>query len=117
VRPDGYAQNLAEGVVRARFRESYTNPSPIVPGVVYSLQIELWHISHVIRAGHRIRLHITSSNFPRWERNAGTGNQAGTDSVLLRAEQMVFHDAQRPSCLVIPVIPRESRSPAVSPGI
>jgi putative CocE/NonD family hydrolase len=107
VRPDGYAQNLAEGIVRARFRESYVHPSSIVPGVVYPLRVELWHVSHVVRAGHRIRLHITSSSFPRWERNAGTGNQAGTDTALLRAEQTVFHDAEHPSRLVIPVVPQD----------
>jgi putative CocE/NonD family hydrolase len=116
VRPDGYVQNLTEGVLRARFRDSYAEPRPTVPGVVYPLQIELWHISHVIRTGHRLRLHITSSNFPRWERNAGTGDKAGTDAVLLSAEQMVFHDAQRPSHLVIPVMPRESPPLTASPG-
>jgi putative CocE/NonD family hydrolase len=106
VRPDGYAHNLAEGIVRGRFRESLGTPSPLRPGTPYEFTIQLWNVSHVLRAGHRIRLHITSSDFPRWDRNAGTGAPTGTDTILRAADQTVLHDRVHPSRLVLPVIPR-----------
>jgi uncharacterized protein len=106
VRRDGYAQNLAEGIARARFRKSLANPSPLEPNIPYELTIQLWNISHVLRAGHRIRLHITSSDFPRWDRNAGTGTPTGTDTTLRSADQTVLHDHVHPSRVVLPVIPR-----------
>jgi putative CocE/NonD family hydrolase len=106
VRPDGYAQNIAEGVIRARFRESLSNPTPITPGRVYEYAIDLWSTSHVFKAGHRLRLEVTSSNFPRWDRNANTGNDLLTDRDLKTAKQSVFHSAAHPSHLVLPVIAR-----------
>lgn len=106
VRPDGYAQNLAEGILRGRFRDSFVQPLPMEPGIPYEFTIKLWNLSHVFRAGHRIRIHITSSDFPRWDRNAGTGAPTGTDSTLRVAEQSVLHDVAHPSRVVLPVIPR-----------
>ncbi len=106
VRPDGYAQNLAEGIVRGRFRESFDNPSLLEPGNPYEFTIQLWNVSHVLHVGHRIRLHITSSDFPRWDRNPGTGAPAGTDTTLRAADQTVLHDRAHPSRVVLPVIPR-----------
>lgn len=106
VRPDGYAQNLAEGIVRGRFRESYDNPTLLSPGTPYLFRIQLWNISHVLRAGHRVRLHITSSDFPRWDRNAGTGAPTGTDTATHPADQTVLHDRAHPSHVLLPVIPR-----------
>jgi uncharacterized protein len=106
VRPDGYAQNLAEGIARGQFHESSVNPKPLEPGRPYEFTIRLWNISHVFRAGHRIRLHITSSDFPRWDRNAGTGAPIGTDTTLRVAQQTVLHDSGHPSRIVLPVIPR-----------
>ena len=106
VRPDGYAQNLAEGVARGQFRESFINPRPLQPDAPYEFTIRLWNVSHVFGAGHRIRLHITSSDFPRWDRNAGTGAPIGTDSALAVARQTVLHDSRHPSRIVLPVVPR-----------
>ena len=106
VRPNGYAQNLAEGVVRGRFRHSYDIPTPLVPGTPYLFEIKLWNVSHVLRAGHRIRLHITSSDFPRWERNPGTGAPSATATILHAADQTVLHDLEHPSHVVLPIIPR-----------
>jgi putative CocE/NonD family hydrolase len=105
VRPDGYTQNLVEGAVRGRFRESLTDPTPLVPGRVYELKVDLWATSHVLRAGHRIRVHVTSSDFPRFDRNLNTGESFGGTRVVV-AEQTLFHDAERPSRVVLPVIPR-----------
>ena len=105
VHPDGFAANIVEGVVRARFRESLTDPTPISPGRVYRLPIDLWSTSQVFLAGHAIRLEVSSSNFPRYDRNANTGLPFGEDSRLATARQTVFHDGSRPSHVVLPIIP------------
>jgi putative CocE/NonD family hydrolase len=106
LRPGGYAQNIAEGVMRARFRESLSSPTLIVPDQVYEYNIDLWATSHVFKAGHRVRLEISSSNFPRYDRNPNTGHDFGADTELRSANQTVLHNQQYPSHLVLPVIPR-----------
>jgi putative CocE/NonD family hydrolase len=106
VRPDGYAQNIAEGVIRARFRESLTNPTLITPEQVYAYTIDLWATSHVFKAGHRLRLEVSSSNFPRYDRNPNTGRDFGVDTELHPAQQTIFHDGRYPSHLILPVVPR-----------
>jgi uncharacterized protein len=106
VRPDAYAHNIADGIVRARFRDSASASSPITPGRVYEYAIDLWATSHVFKAGHRLRIEVSSSNFPRYDRNANSGAAIGTDRELKTARQSVFHDAQHPSHIVLPVIPR-----------
>ncbi len=106
VRPDGYAQNLQDGMIRTRFRDSTSDPSPIVPGTVYSYVIDLWATSHVVRAGHRLRIEISSSNFPRFDRNPNTGAPFGRDDRFITARQGIHHSAARPSHVVLPVIPR-----------
>jgi putative CocE/NonD family hydrolase len=78
VRPDGYAQNLADGIVRARYRDSRTNPALLIPGQVTRFTIDLWATSHVFLAGHRVRVEISSSNFPRFDRNLNTGDDPAT---------------------------------------
>jgi uncharacterized protein len=105
VRPDGYAQNIVEGVLRARFRESLTAPTLITPEKVYEYAIDLWATSHVFKAGHRLRLEVSSSNFPRYDRNPNTGHEFGVDDELRTAQQTIFHDQRYPSHLVLPVIP------------
>lgn len=104
VHPNGYAQNLVEGVIRARFRESLLHPSLITPDKVYEYTIDLLATSHVFKAGHRLRLEISSSNFPRYDRNPNTGNDFGVDSQLRPAQQTIFHDSRYSSHLVLPVI-------------
>jgi putative CocE/NonD family hydrolase len=106
VRPDGYAQNVAEGIIRARFRESLFNPTLITPTNVYTYTIDLWATSHVFKVGHRFRLEVSSSNFPRYDRNPNTGHDFGVDTELRPAQQTIFHDSRYPSHLVLPVIPR-----------
>jgi len=105
VRPDGYAQNIVEGVLRARFRESLTVPALITPEKVYEYTVDLWATSHVFKAGHRLRLEVSSSNFPRYDRNPNTGHEFGVDDELRTAQQTIFHDQRYPSHLVLPVIP------------
>ncbi len=106
VRPDGYAHNLQDGIVRARFRTSAAEPSLIRPGRVYQYEIDLWSTSHVLFAGHRLRLEISSSNFPRFDRNPNTGAAIGVDAQLETALQTVLHTPEYPSHATLPVIPR-----------
>ena len=106
VRPDGFAHNLQDGIVRARYRTSAREPSPITPGLVHRYDIDLWSTSHVVKAGHRIRVDISSSNFPRFDRNPNTGAALGADARLESARQTIHHSAQYPSHITLPVIPR-----------
>jgi uncharacterized protein len=94
--------------VRARYRRSQTNPAPLIPGEVTEFTIDLWATSQVFKAGHCIRVEIASSNFPLWDRNPNTGGPVAltTAAVLQTAKQTIFHDAQYPSHIVLPLIPR-----------
>ena len=106
VYPDGYAQNLQDGMIRARYRDSASNPTLLTPGQPYRYEIDLWATSHVFLAGHRIRIEISSSCFPRFDRNPNTGTPVESESNLVPAAQAVLHDAQHPSHITLPVIPR-----------
>jgi putative CocE/NonD family hydrolase len=106
LRPDGYAQNLLDGVIRARYRDSASDPRPIDPGKPYRYTIDLWATSNVFFAGHRIRLEISSSNFPRFDRNLNTGETFGEGTRWVTAEQTVFHQVEMASFVSLPVIPR-----------
>lgn len=104
--PNGFAQNLTEGILRARYRESKAIATPLVPGKIYEYQIDLWSTSNVFLKGHKIRVEISSSNFPRFDRNLNTGKAANTDADFVKATNTVYHDALHPSAIVLPVIPR-----------
>ncbi len=106
VRPDGYAHNLQDGIIRGRYRTSRSEPSLIEPGRVYEFVIDLWATSHLFKAGHRLRVEISSSNFPRFDRNPNTGAPLGRDDRLEVAEQTVHHREEYPSHIVLPIIPR-----------
>jgi hypothetical protein len=106
VHPNGKAIHICEGIVRARFRESYTQPSLIEPGTICEYRIRLWETSNVFAAGHCIRLEVSSSNFPRFDRNLNTGEDPGLGMRVAVARQTVLHDGAHPSHLVLPVIPR-----------
>ena len=109
VYPDGRAVILCEGIRPARFRESLAHPTPIEPGQVYELRIDLWETSNLFKRGHRIGLEVSSSNFPRFSRNLNTGAAPGISADMRVANQTVYHDAQRPSHVTLPVIPRAGR--------
>jgi hypothetical protein len=104
--PNGFAQNLTEGILRASYRESTAEARPIVPGKVYEYKINMWSTSNVFLKGHRIRLEISSSNFPRFDRNLNTGKSASTDSTFVKATNTILHDSAHPSALLLPVVPR-----------
>jgi uncharacterized protein len=106
VGPVGKAYNVTEGILRARYRESMEAPSPIVPGKIYEYKIDLWSTSNVFLKGHRIRLEISSSNFPRFDRNLNTGKSAAESSTFVKATNTILHDSAHPSALVLPVVAR-----------
>jgi putative CocE/NonD family hydrolase len=104
VYPDGRAINLTEGIIRARYRESTTGAAkPIVPGQVYEYKIDLWATSNVFLKGHRIRLEVSSSNFPRFDRNLNTGGNNYDETVGVVAHNSVHHSAQYPSLVTLTV--------------
>ena len=103
--PDGYAMNAAEGILRARYRDSWESPTLLEPGEIYKFEVDLWSTGNSFLKGHRIRVEVTSSNFPHYDRNPNTGNPFGQDAKLQKADQTVYHDAEHPSHILLPVIP------------
>jgi len=108
VYPDGRALILADGILRARYRESQSVPKLMVPGQIYEIQIDLIATANVFKAGHRLRLEVSSSNFPKFARNSNTGGDIATEpaSAYLVAVNRVYHDAGHPSRFILPVIER-----------
>ena len=106
VHPDGYAQNLTDGIIRARYRnyERGEAPTLIEPGKAYEYEIDLWATSNLFKVGHRIRLDVTSSNFPRWDRNPNTGHDFGADEEMAVAHQTILHDPEHASYVELPVV-------------
>ncbi len=104
--PNGFAQNLTEGILRARYRTSMTSAEPLTPGKVYELKIDLWSTGNVFLKGHKIRLEVSSSNFPRFDRNLNDGKDAADTAEFRKAENTVLHDREHPSALVLPVTAR-----------
>jgi putative CocE/NonD family hydrolase len=105
VAPNGYAMNVAQGILRARYRDSWEKTKLLEPGRVYKFEIDLWSSSNCFLPGHRLRVDITSSNFPQFDRNPNTGHPFGQDAEMVVAHQTVYHDRERPSHIVLPVIP------------
>ncbi|MFN8200891.1 MAG: CocE/NonD family hydrolase, partial [Nakamurella multipartita] len=106
VHPGGQAIHIAEGILRARYRHGYERQQLLAPGEVATYRIELAPTSNVFLAGHRLRVEISSSNFPRFNRNLNTGEDVATGTRWEIAHQTVFHDSVRASHIVLPVIPR-----------
>jgi uncharacterized protein len=104
VYPDGRAIRICEGIIRADHRDPSAPPSNIEPGKMYQYKIDLWATSILFLKGHRIRVEISSSNFPRFDRNLNTGNFFATDTVINKASQVVFHNSEYPSHIILPVI-------------
>ena len=112
VHPDGRTIVITDGVIRASARESYpepgvirpVKPSPIEPGRVYEYCVDLWETGITFRAGHRMRVEITSSSFPRWERNPNTGESGVASARTEVARQRIFHDPEHPSHVALTVV-------------
>ena len=103
--PNGYAQNLEDGILRARYRHSMEKEELMNPGETYKITIDLWSTSNVFLTGHKLRLEISSSNFPRFDRNLNTGEQPESSKRMVKATNVIYHDHNRPSALIVPVIP------------
>jgi putative CocE/NonD family hydrolase len=106
IAPDGTAINLTDGIIRARFRHGTDREEFVTPNEPTEYAIDLWATSNLFKAGHRIGLEVTSSNFPRFDRNLNTGGVLGQETEMIPALQTIFHDAAHPSRLTLPIIPR-----------
>ena len=104
--PDGHAERVQDGLMRARFRQGFDRQVPLTPGAVEQYDLDLWFTSRVFEPGHKIRVTVSSSLFPKYDRNLNTGGNNERDSTFVVAHQRVVHDAQHPSHVVLPVIPR-----------
>ena len=110
VHPDGYALNIQDGIIRARYRDGPDAPASLIdPGRVYQYSIDMWATSNTFLPGHRIRVEISSSNFPRFDRNLNTGSLPSEEVRMIEAEQTVYHSSQYPSHIVLPIIPLHSQ--------
>ena len=104
--PNGFAQNLTEGILRARYRNSQEKPEFMNPGEVYKLTIDLWATSNVFLTGHKLRLEVSSSNFPRFDRTLNTGEDQARATRWVKATNTIYHDREHASALVLPVVPQ-----------
>lgn len=105
VHPSGFVQRLCDGVVRARYRDGLAAPALIEPGRAYRYTIDCWNTAQLFKQGHRICLQISSSAFPKYDRNLNTGESLASGTRMAVAQQTIFHDAEHPSCLVLPIVP------------
>ncbi len=103
--PNGFAQNLTEGILRLRYRNSQEKPELANPGETYHIAVDLWATSNVFLAGHKLRLEVSSSNFPRFDRNLNTGEEQARATRMVKATNMIFHDKAHPSALLLSIVP------------
>ncbi len=106
VHPDGKAYNLCDGIIRARWRNSRSKAELVEPGKISKYEIDLWVTSNLFKAGHKIRVEISSSNFPRFDRNPNSGGPFGADTEVFKATQTIHHDGEHASHILLPIIPR-----------
>jgi putative CocE/NonD family hydrolase len=102
--PDGRSLNVCDGILRARYRTSYARPEVMVPGEVYRLEVDLWATAQLFATGHRLRVDISSSDFPRFDRNLNTGGPVGEEVDGRVAVNKIFDDRTRPSHVLLPVL-------------
>jgi putative CocE/NonD family hydrolase len=103
--PNGFAQNLTEGILRLRYRNSQEKPELAKPGEIYRIVVDLWATSNVFLAGHKVRLEVSSSNFPRFDRNLNTGEDQAAGTRMNKATNVIYHDKAHPSAMSLPVVP------------
>ncbi|MEO6623300.1 MAG: CocE/NonD family hydrolase, partial [Burkholderiaceae bacterium] len=104
VSPDGFSRLLCDGILRARYRDSAETPSLLAPGEIYEFDVDLWATANTFLAGHRLRVAVTSSSFPRWDRNPNTGGVFGADTQVQTAANTIYHAAAHASRIMLPVI-------------
>jgi uncharacterized protein len=108
VSAEGNSTNILEGIIRARYHKSLSTPTPITPNEVYEYRIDLGPTAYVFKAGHRIRVQVSSSDFPQWDRNLNTGGEPGTEGAahVRVATQVVLHEGNHASHITLPVVSR-----------
>jgi putative CocE/NonD family hydrolase len=102
--PDGRSISVCDGILRARYRKSLAQPELMNAGEVYRFEIDLWSTAQVFQAGHRIRVEVTSSDFPRYDRNLNTGGPFGEEVQGQVALNTIFHNAEKASHILLPII-------------
>src|SRR5882757_9218357 len=102
--PNGFAQNLTSGILRMRYRNSQEKPELANPGETYHITLDLWSTSNVFLAGHKLRLEVSSSNFPRFDRNLNTGELQARARRMMKATNVIYHDSTHPSALIVPLV-------------
>jgi uncharacterized protein len=105
--PNGFAERLSDGIVRARFRNGMEKEELIQPGTINQYLIDAWNTCDMYQIGHRIRIEISSSAFPKYPRNLNTGEPLGRNTKRLTAQQAIYHDAQHPSHVTLPIVPEK----------
>ncbi len=103
--PSGLAQNLTSGILRLRYRNSQEKPELANPSETYHITVDLWATSNVFLAGHKLRLEVSSSNFPRFDRNLNTGEEQARATRMVKATNVIYHDKAHPSALILPIVP------------
>jgi hypothetical protein len=117
VRPDGFALRLNDGIVRARFRQGRDKAVPLEPGRVEEYDVDSWSTCIRLGTGWRLRLEVASHAFPKFDRNMQTGGPIGKETEAVVAEQTVYHDRDRASYLLVPVVPPRTTAPATEPSV
>jgi uncharacterized protein len=116
VRPDGEVINLNNGIIRTSFRDSLSDPRPAMPGQPYDYRIQIWPTSYQFGPGDRIRVEISSSDYPQFAPNPNTGEPFGQGATTESAIQTILHDAAHPSKVTVPIIPAGDTGTDVFPG-
>jgi uncharacterized protein len=111
VSPSGFAMDLTDGILRMRYRDSQEKPQLMNPDQVYKISVDLWATSNVFKKGHILRLEVSGSNFPRFDRNLNTGAEQATSREFVSATNTILHDAEHASALLLPVIPTRGAAP------
>lgn len=106
VYPDGRSMLIADGIIRARYRNSLSRPELMTPGTIYRLEIDLWATSIIINTGHRIRLAVSSSNYPRFDANPNTGGDTFDKGIMIKATNTIYYNSTYPSHILLPVVSR-----------
>jgi hypothetical protein len=104
VHPDGTSMLVCDGILRARFKDSFEKPIALIPYTPMEFEVDLWATSHVFQRGHRLRVAVASSSFPRWDRNWQTGKNNAHESSGVVAHNRIFRDAVRPSYVRLPLL-------------
>jgi hypothetical protein len=104
VYPDGKSYLFTDGILRLRYRNSFEKPEPLTPGEMATVTVDCWSTSIIFNRGHRIRVAVTSSNFPRFDVNPGTGQLWSDDAAKVKQTNRIYCDAAHPSCIVLPIV-------------